>query len=118
MKKKKQIPPPTKAELQGHRDKGWSREEIADHYGVGLTTVKRWIKLLGIGPRTTRNSPKKPKAKKEPKLEEGYTIMDILAFRLGDRLGENKNGYTLDGKPCNLDDLMVVARLEFPKPKK
>jgi len=117
-KKKLAKQPPTKDELEGFRDQGWSREEIAEHYGVGLSTVKRWIKILGVGPRKARIVKKKPKVKKEPTLAEGYTIMDIVAYRLGDRLGENKNGYTLDGKPCNLSDLMEAAKVEYPVAKK
>lgn len=105
-------PPPKKAELERLRSKGLTREELAEHYKVPLSTIKRWISELKVKPLPPGVVPRRKKPKKEPTLSEGYTLVEIAQFRLGDRMSEDWRGYLLDGKPCNVKDILEAAGLE------
>ncbi len=104
--------PPKKAELERLRSKGLTRAELAEHYNVPLSTIKRWITELKVKPLPPGVVPRRKKPKKEPTLEEGYTLIEIAQFRLGKRLTEDWRGYLLDGKPCNVSDILEAADLE------
>jgi len=111
---KNNRPSPTKEELQALRDQGLSREQMAERYGVGLSQMKRWIAALGVKPAAKRPSRARPKKQEEPKLEDGFSLVDIAAYRLGDRLTERKGrGYYLDGQPASTATILAAAGLDF-----
>lgn len=111
---------PTRDELIHLREtEGMTRDQIAEHYNVSLTTVRRWIKELDV-PRPTkqaRNSAKNPLTRfgeiiAEP--DDGITVMDRAKDILGDRLTERRGcGYVLDGRPSSVDQVVKAAGLKF-----
>lgn len=111
---------PTRSELIELREKqGMTREQIAEHYEVSLTTVRRWIKDFAV-PRPTkqaRNQRNKNISRigeiiAEP--EDGMTIMEQAQNILGERLTERRGmGYYLDGKPVNSRRVIEAAGLKF-----
>ena len=111
---------PTREELIKLREtQGLTREQIAEHYEVSLTTVRRWIKELNI-PRPTKqarqqrnkNISRTGEIIAEP--DDGMTIMDRAKAVLGDRLTERRGmGYYLDGKPVNSRRVIEGAGLKF-----
>lgn len=107
--------PPPAEEIQVLRDEGLNREEIADRYGVSLTTVKRWIKTYEIkkpskaggGRRTDQRSRRLPS-------DWGLTVLDKAKKILGDRLVEDRwKGYLLDGRPVRTDAVIAAAGLSY-----
>lgn len=102
--------PPTRATLERLRADGLTRDEIAAKLGVPLSTVKKWIKELQVSPLPQGVVPRKKKPKKPPRLEDGFTVVDIAKFYLGKRMSEDWRGYLLDGKPCKLSDLLAEAQ--------
>lgn len=111
---------PTRDDLIRLReDEGMTRDQIAKHYEVSLTTVRRWIKDLKI-PRPTkqaRNQPRKPLTRfgeivAEP--DDGMTIMERAEQILGPRLTERRGvGYILDGRPVSSRRVVESAGLKF-----
>lgn len=109
---------PSKDELHTLRDvERKTREEIADKYGVSLSTVKRWIRLLEVPKKTNK---KRQKIKigirgeivahihdEKPLLEQAK---DVLGNRL--RICPIK-GYVLDGFPCGVDKIIKAANLKY-----
>lgn len=111
---------PTRDELIRLReDEGMTREQIADHYEVSLTTVRRWIKELKI-PR-----PSKQARNQTTKLykrfgelvadpDDGITIMERAEQILGTRLTYSRNrGRMLDGRPVHTRKVVEAAGLTF-----
>ena len=111
---------PTREEIIDLREKqGLTREQIAEHYDVSLTTVRRWIKELNI-PR-----PSKQVRYKEPSHlsllgeiiadpDDGMTIMERAFKILGDRLTEKRHvGYVLDGRHASSRAVIHAAGLKF-----
>lgn len=109
---------PTKAEVDALRTEGKTRAEIAKHFGISLSKLKRLIVDLDVVPRMTkieikRNQPKQ-RIREKPVYnnpEEGETLMDKAKAVLGDRMGEKYGCYTLDGRPINSWGLMKAAGL-------
>ena len=106
---------PTKAELIELRSK-ISNIEIAELKGVSSSTVKRWIKKLGIAPRESKKPVEdvKPKGKPMP-LDEGLSLMDRCRQMLGRRMSEDHRGYMLDGRPCSSMQIIRAAGLEVKR---
>ena len=111
---------PTREELiQLREDGGMTREQIATHYKVSLTTVRRWIKELKI-PRPTKQS-RNQKATNLTRFgeivaepDDGITIMEQAKNILGERLTERRGlGYFVDGKPVNTRAVIEAAGLKF-----
>lgn len=111
---------PTREELINLREtQGLTREQIAEHYEVSLTTVRRWIKELNV-PR-----PSKQVRYKEPSYlsrtgeiiaepDDGITVTERAQNILGDRLREDRHrGYILDGRPVSSTVVVHAAGLKF-----
>ena len=103
---------PTRDELIDLREgKKLTREKIAEHYDVSLTTVRRWIKELDI-PRPTRVKIKRPPHISRNGyiiaiLDDGYTVIERALRILGPRALEKRGrGYFLDGMPVS--SLVIV----------
>lgn len=107
---------PTRIELINLREnRKLTREQIAEHYDVSLTTVRRWIKELNV-PRPS----KQVKYERFPGMtrtgeivaepDDGFTLLDKAKTLLGDRLIEKRGkGYFLDGRPCNVYKILEAA---------
>lgn len=104
---------PTREKLMELRESGFTREEIAEHFGVTLSRVKRWLRQYGFT---------KPDRKLAPEpvdlpitdlpFHTGMTLMERAKLALGRRLTEDKHrGYLLDGRPANTDRIIEAARL-------
>ena len=111
---------PTREELIHLREtEGLTREQIAEHFEVSLTTVRRWIKELKI-PR-----PSKQVRYKEPshlsrlgeiiaEPDDGITVMEQALKILGDRVTEKRGfGYMLDGRPASSTKIVHAAGLKL-----
>lgn len=111
---------PTRDDIIDLREKrGFTREQIAEHYEVSLTTVRRWIKELKI-PR-----PSKQVRYKQPSHlsrigeiiadpDDGLTVMERAHAILGERLTEKRHiGYILDGRPASARSVIEAAGLKF-----
>lgn len=48
-----------------------------------------------------------------PICHEGMTVLERAMEVLGDRAKETRQGFLLDGKPCNTKDLLSAANLGF-----
>jgi len=109
---------PTKEELTRLRESGLTREDLAAHYDVGVSTIRRWIKEKGV-PRPTPNS----RRRRMPHLslngeiialaDDGKTLLDKARMTLGARFSSHKDGYHLDGKPANVSVIIHAAGLKF-----
>ena len=111
---------PTREELIELREKkGMTREQIAEHYEVSLTTVRRWIKELKV-PRPTKQA-RHQRNKNISRIgeiiaepDDGMTIMERAQAILGDRLTEKRHmGYFLDGRPVNSRAVVHAAGLKL-----
>ena len=108
---------PSREELEALRDEGYTRERIAQHYGVPLSRVKRWLKKLGFG-RAERRIPAEPTNLPAADLpfDSGLTIMEKAKLILGSRLREDRHlGYLLDGRVANTEKIIAAARLKAVK---
>lgn len=111
---------PTRDDLIRLREnEGMTREQIAEHYKVSLTTVRRWIKELKV-PRPSkqaRNQITRPLTRfgeiiAEP--DDGMTVMERAKDKLGPRLTERRGlGYFLDGRPVSSRRVVEAAGLKF-----
>lgn len=111
---------PNREELINLREtQGLTREQIAEHYEVSLTTVRRWIKEMNV-PRPTKqarqqrnkNISRTGEIIAEP--DDGMTIMDKAKAILGDRLTERRGmGYYIDNKPVSTRRVIESAGLKF-----
>lgn len=98
---------------------GMTREQIAEHYEVSLTTVRRWIKEMKV-PRPTKMA-RQQRNKNISRIgeiiaepDDGLTVMDKAKASLGDRLTERRNmGYFLDGRPVSTRAVIEGAGLKF-----
>lgn len=113
------TPAPTREELIRLRETvGLTREQIAEHFGVGVSTVRRWIRELGV-PRPT---PRRRK-KEQPHLsssgeiiapvDDGLTLMERAKMILGSRLSERREGYFLDNRPAHITKIVDAAGLKM-----
>lgn len=110
---------PTKEELEELREQGLTRKEIADHYSVNISQVKRWISGLQV----TKKIVRKPSEHKPPKPsrgailpeDEGLTVLEKAKRILGPRLTEKKGiGYLVDGRIVNTDEVLRIAGVSYP----
>lgn len=114
MKRETKTPPPPD-ELQALRDSGLNREEIAAHYGVSLTTVKRWISIHKITKPAKRAGKRKQEPRRRIAPDDGMTLIDKAKEVLGSRLKEDRyRGYLLDGRPVRTDAVIAAAGLDYP----
>jgi transposase len=111
---------PTREDLIKLRETdGMTREQIAEHYSVSLTTVRRWIKDLKI-PRPTKQA-RNTRASHLTRFgeivaepDDGITVMERAQAILGTRLTERRGyGFYLDGKPANTAAVIHGAGLKF-----
>lgn len=114
MKATAAIQPPERTDLEEMRSSGMTREEIADHYGVSVSTVKSWISSLGVKKKIVRK-PKKTPAIKQIDLHpfDGMSGIEKAKQILGSRLKEcSHRGYLLDGRPVSASKVMEAANLD------
>lgn len=111
------TPMPSRDELMKLRADGLSREKIAEYYGVALSRVKRWIRILEIP--TTYQSRGKSKIRASNGIDLGvdYGLTNIEKARaiLGKRMSQDYRGYLLDGKVVRLDILLQAAGIKVPE---
>jgi len=110
------IPAPDRAELVRMRQQGLTREQIAEHFGVALSRVKRWIKELNVPPDGFIRKEKIQHSEGEVlTIDHGLTLVERAKNVLGPRMVEDRNrGYLLDGRPVRVDILIRAAGLEVP----
>jgi transposase len=96
---------PTREELIRLRENmEMTREDIAEHFGVGVSTVRRWIREMKI-PRPT------PRRRKR---HQPHLLMERAKMQLGGRLTESpKKGYMLDGRPSHVRLIIAAAGLKM-----
>jgi transposase len=100
------------------RQQGLSRDDIAAHYGVALSRVKRWIKQLDI-PAVTNRSEEAMRKNRSPGANAvgddfGLTLIERAKNTLGPRVSQDYRGYLLDGRPVRVDILVRSAGLDVP----
>ncbi len=111
---------PTREELIRLRETmEMTREEIAEHFGVGVSTVRRWIREMKI-PRPTprRRKRHQPHLSSSGEIiapiDDGLTLMERAKLLLGNRLTESRvKGYVLDGRPSNIRRIFDAAGLKM-----
>lgn len=101
------ITKPEKEELLKLR-KEQTREELADYYCVSVSTIRRWVRFYNLQ-RRRRETPKPLITR--PEKDSGITIIDKAKRILGDRLVEKREGYFLDRRAVNIDDVLKAAKL-------
>lgn len=111
---KSEYPAPDKDELVKFRDLGWSRQRIADHYGVSIARVKRWINEMSIPAVTNRRSKTKIAHVESVDLsdDDGLTLIEKAKKKLGTRMSQDYRGYLLDGRLVRIDILLLAAGLK------
>lgn len=112
-----EVPTPDREDLVKLRDQGYSREQMADYYGVRLSRVKRWIRELKIPAAAQPVSGKgKIRASEGVNLgaDYGLTLIEKAHLILGKRMGRDYRGYLLDGRVVRLDILLRAAGLTVP----
>ena len=103
--------------IELRENQGLTREEIAAHYNVSVTVVRRWIKELGVPRRTRKTKTRKHKhlsASGEiiAKPISGLTVLEKARIILDHRLVERHGyGYYLDGRPAKIDNILSAAGL-------
>ncbi len=109
---------PTREELVRLRESGMTREDLAEHYDVGVSTIRRWIKERGV-PRPTPSSRRRRLAHLSSNGEiiappdDGKTIIEKARLLLGTRFSSHRDGYKLDGKPASTAIIVHAAGLKF-----
>lgn len=110
-----QIEMPSFDELSSLRSR-MSNIEIAALKHVSTSTVKRWVKKLGIAPREVKNKPPEEKLKPRPvPVDEGIGLMERCKQILGYRMGEDYRGYMLDGRPASSMQVVRAAGLSLTR---
>ncbi len=107
---------PSRDDLQALRERGLTRKQIAEQFGVTLATVRRWIRTLDV-PQPA--GPRRPRAPKERlnfdggiivPLGDGLTLIERAHDVLGARFVERRGfGYYLDGTPANVDRITAAV---------
>lgn len=108
---------PTREEIIELREKGRTREQIAEHFDVSITTVRRWIKQYEI-PRPSKQARRQRESHLSrngeiiARLEDDRPILERAQEILGDRFTEKRHlGYLLDGRPTHTDKIIEAAGL-------
>lgn len=96
---------PTKEELKTLRELH-TREYIANEYQVSISTVRRWVQGYGLQ-RRRRDAPRPIPMRTN--FDSGITVVEKAKRILGSRVTESRLGYKLDGRPCNVDDILLAA---------
>jgi len=111
---KSDYPAPDKDELVRLRDLGWSRQRIADWYGVSIARVKRWINEMNLPAVTNRRSKSKIAHVESVGLgdDDGLTLIEKAKMKLGTRMTQDYRGYLLDGRLVRIDILLSAAGLK------
>lgn len=110
---------PTRQDIIDLREQGKTREQIAEHYDVSVTTVRQWIKAMDI-PRPSKQA----RHRRETHLSrdggiiipvgDDRTTMEKAEEALGDRLTEKRGmGYFLDGRPASIYKIMEAAGIDI-----
>lgn len=105
---------PSREELTDLRDQGLNREEIAAHYDVTLSRVKRWLKKQGFNrpERRVLVDPVNVPVADLP-FDHGMTMIERAKAALGNRLAEDRHrGYLLDGRVTSSEKVIEAARLK------
>jgi hypothetical protein len=105
---------PSRAEFTQLRELGYTREEMAEHFGVPLSRIKRWLSRHGFA-RPERKVPVEPVNLPiaELPLDTGMTMMERAKAILGHRLTECRHrGYVLDGRVAGADKIIEAAGLK------
>lgn len=105
---------PTQEDLKEFRELGYTRQEIADHYGVTLAQVKRWISELNVPKKVALKTSEGEESKITRSLslpaDYGMTLMEKAQEVLGPRLVYKKHvGYFVDGQPRSCDAIVKMA---------
>lgn len=101
----------TREELSSLREAGLTRQQIADKLGTSLSTVKRLLTRHGLVIKRVSRAPCGLKVMEDRSPEAGLIPLERARLRLGDRVQENSRGYTLDGRPATVWDLLREAGL-------
>jgi transposase len=108
---------PDREEIIGLREQGMTREKIAEHYDVSITTVRRWIKQHNI-PRPSKQARRKRESHLSRNgeiiapLKDERPILEQAQEILGERFTEKRFvGYVLDGRPAHVDAIIAAAGL-------
>jgi hypothetical protein len=105
---------PPRDEIVDLRMAGMTRDDIADHFGVSVSRVKRWIIDMDI-PAVRRRKPGKVYATDIAFGDDhGLTLIEKAKRALGARMGQDFRGYLLDGRPVKVDVLVQAAGLTVP----
>ena len=86
---------PDREEIIGLREQGMTREKIAEHYDVSITTVRRWIKQHNI-PRPSKQARRKRESHLSRNgeiiapLQDERPILEQAQEILGDRFTEKR----------------------------
>lgn len=106
---------PTQKDLKEFRELGYTRQEIADYYGVTLAQVKRWISEFNVPKKVTQRSKfggDEGKISRSLSLppDYGMTLMEKAQEVLGPRLVYLKHkGYFVDGRPMSCERIVKMA---------
>ena len=106
---------PTRDEIIALREQGLTREKIAEHFDVSITTVRRWIKQYKI-PRPSKQARRQRESHLSRNgeiiqpLKDDRTVMERAIDILGDRFEERRHiGYFLDGRPTSTQKILDAA---------
>lgn len=107
---------PTKEELEELRELKYSRSEIAEHFGVSLAQVKRWLTDYDITKRNrkkvTIDSARVSRGIPLP-TNYGVTLVEQAQNILGTRMVHDKHhGYKVDGRPMKVTDIVNMLGLK------
>lgn len=113
------MPTPSKDEIESLRSQGLTRQEIADHFGVNISQVKRWISGLQVTKKIVRkpseHKPTRPSKGVTLPEDDGLTVLEKAKRILGPRFVEKKGvGYLVDGRIVNTDEILSLAGVPYP----
>jgi len=108
---------PTREEIVALREQGLTREKIAEHFDVSITTIRRCIKQYRI-PRPSKQARRKRESHLSRNgeiivhLKDDRSMLEQAQEILGDRFTEKRHiGYLLDGRPAHIDRIIEAAGL-------
>lgn len=119
----KTQPEITKEQIEDLREYNWTREQIADHFGISLSRLKRLISSMDVKKKVVKTNKvkevKKPNKGQKLPTNYGMTRLDIAKAVLGDRFKEDKirGCYLLDGVPTNINKILDAADVSLDSVK-